>query len=92
MLRLDLNSLNTKEGRPFVKMSANMEYVDLTDDDSLSDKMKFNLPMFNALMLNGIGGEVHNADVVTVDECTEKTDSRAHGAADTARWPQPRRW
>jgi hypothetical protein len=45
-----------------------MEYADLTDDDSLSDKMKINLHMFDALMLNGVGGEVHDADVVVVDE------------------------
>jgi hypothetical protein len=45
-----------------------MEYVDLTDCDSLSDKMKINLYMYGALMLNGVGGEVHGADVVTVDE------------------------
>jgi hypothetical protein len=45
-----------------------MEYADLADGDSLSDKMKINLHMFGALMLNGVGGEVHGADVVTVDE------------------------
>jgi hypothetical protein len=45
-----------------------MEYVDLTDGDSLSNKMKINLHMFGVLMLNGVGGEVHNADVVAVDE------------------------
>jgi hypothetical protein len=43
-----------------------MEYADLTDGDSLSDKMKINLHMFGALMLNGIGGEIHGADVVVV--------------------------
>jgi hypothetical protein len=45
-----------------------MEYVDLTDGDSLSNKMKINLHMFRVLMLNGVGGEVHNADVVAVDQ------------------------
>jgi hypothetical protein len=45
-----------------------MEYVDLTDGDSLSDKIKINLHMFDVLMLNEVGGEVHGADVVTVDE------------------------
>jgi hypothetical protein len=45
-----------------------MDYADLTDGDSLSDKIKINLHMFGALMLNGVGGEVHNAVVVTVDE------------------------
>jgi hypoxanthine phosphoribosyltransferase len=45
-----------------------MEYVDLTDDDSLSDKIKINLHMFSALMLNRVGGEIHGANVVIVDE------------------------
>jgi hypothetical protein len=58
-LREDVNEL---------QYCRNMEYTDLTDDDSLSDKMKINFHMFSALMLNGVGGEVHDADVVTVDE------------------------
>jgi hypothetical protein len=45
-----------------------MEYTDLTDGNSLSDKMKINIHMFGALMLNGVGGEVHGADVIAVDE------------------------
>jgi hypothetical protein len=45
-----------------------MEDTDLTDADLLSDKMKINLHMLRALMLNGVGGEVHDTDVVAVDE------------------------
>jgi hypothetical protein len=45
-----------------------MEDVDLTDGNLLSDEMKINLHMLRALMLNGVGGEVHGTDVVTVDE------------------------
>jgi hypothetical protein len=45
-----------------------MEDVDLTDGNLLSDEIKINLHMLRALMLNGVGGEVHGADVVTVDE------------------------
>jgi hypothetical protein len=45
-----------------------MEDVDLADDNLLLDKMKINLHMLDALMLNEIGGEVHNADVVAVDK------------------------
>jgi hypothetical protein len=45
-----------------------MEDADLTDGNLLSDKMKINLHMLRALMLNGVGGEVHGADVVAVDE------------------------
>jgi hypothetical protein len=49
-----------------------MEYADLTDVDSLSNKMKINLHMFDALMLNGVGGEIHSADIVTVDESASR--------------------
>jgi hypothetical protein len=45
-----------------------MEDADLTDDNLLSDKMKISLHMLGALMLNGVGGEVHDADVVAVDK------------------------
>jgi hypothetical protein len=45
-----------------------MEDVDLTDDNLLSDKMKINLHMLGALMLNGVGGEVHGTDIIVVDE------------------------
>jgi hypothetical protein len=49
----------------------------LTDDNLLSDKMKINLlsdkmkinlHMLGALMLNRVGGEVHGADITTVDK------------------------
>jgi hypothetical protein len=36
-----------------------MEDADLTDGNLLSDEIKINLHMLCALMLNGIGGEVH---------------------------------
>jgi hypothetical protein len=45
-----------------------MEDADLTDHNLLSDKMKISLHMLSALMLNGVGGEVHSADVVAVDK------------------------
>jgi hypothetical protein len=44
----------------------------LTDGNLLSDKMKINLHMLGALMLNGVGGEVHCADIVTVDKCAPR--------------------
>jgi hypothetical protein len=44
-----------------------MEDADLADGNVLSDKMKINLHMLGALMLNGVGGEVHGVDVVAVD-------------------------
>jgi hypothetical protein len=49
-----------------------MEEADLTDDNLLSDKMKINHHMLGALMLNRVGGEVHNADIVTVDKCAPR--------------------
>jgi hypothetical protein len=45
-----------------------MQDTDLADDNLLSDKMKTNLHMLDALMLNGVSGEVHDADVVAVDK------------------------
>jgi hypothetical protein len=45
-----------------------MEDVDLTNGYLLSDKMKINLNMLRALMLNGVAGELHGADVAAVDE------------------------
>jgi hypothetical protein len=44
------------------------EDADLTDGNLLLDKMKINLHMLGALMLNGIGREIHDADIITVDE------------------------
>jgi hypothetical protein len=49
-----------------------MEDADLIDDNLLSDKMKINLYMLSALMLNGVGGEVHDVDIVAVDKCAPR--------------------
>jgi hypothetical protein len=49
-----------------------MEDVDLTDGNLLSDKIKINLHMLGALMPNGVGGEVHGADIVIVDKCAPR--------------------
>jgi hypothetical protein len=49
-----------------------MEDADLTDGNLLSDKMKINLHMLGVLMLNGVGGYVHNADIVAVDKCAPR--------------------
>jgi hypothetical protein len=51
-----------------LRCSRDMEDADLTDGNLLSDEMKINLHMLCALVLNGVGGEVHGAHVVTVDE------------------------
>jgi hypothetical protein len=46
-----------------------MEDADLTDGNLLSNKMKINLYMLGALILNGVGGEVHDGDIIAVDKC-----------------------
>jgi hypothetical protein len=45
-----------------------MEGMDLTDGDILSNKMEIDLYMLSALMLNEVGGEVHDDDIVIVDK------------------------
>jgi hypothetical protein len=45
-----------------------MNDADLTDGNLLLDKMKINLHMLCALMLNEVGEEVHDVDVVIVDK------------------------
>jgi hypothetical protein len=45
-----------------------MEDTDLTSGDLLSDKMQINLHILGALMLNRVGGKVHDADVVVADK------------------------
>jgi hypothetical protein len=49
-----------------------MEDADLTDGNLLSDKIKTDLHMISALLLNGVGGEVHGADIITVDKCAPR--------------------
>jgi hypothetical protein len=49
-----------------------MKDADLADGNLLSDKIKINLHMLGALMLNGVGGKVHGADVVVVDKGTPR--------------------
>jgi hypothetical protein len=43
--------------------------TDITDGHVFPHKVEVDLDMFHALVLNGVGGEVDGADVVTVDEC-----------------------
>jgi hypothetical protein len=49
-----------------------MEDPDLTDGNLLSDKMKINLHMLGALMLNEVGGYVHDTDIIAVDKCAPR--------------------
>jgi len=40
----------------------------ITSSNVLSDEEKINLNVLGALMMNGVGGHVDNADVVAVDQ------------------------
>jgi hypothetical protein len=42
--------------------------TNISDDNVLTDKVEINFNMLGALVLDGIGGEVDGADVVTVDQ------------------------
>jgi hypothetical protein len=42
--------------------------MDITDGNTLTDEMEVDLDVLCTLVLNGVGGEVDDADVVTVDE------------------------
>jgi hypothetical protein len=45
-----------------------MKNPNITDSHPVTNKMQFNLHMLRPLMLNRVGGEVHGANVVAVDE------------------------
>ena len=44
-----------------------MEYPNIADGDSVAHEMQVDLHMLRPMMLDGIGGEIHGADVVAVD-------------------------
>jgi hypothetical protein len=44
-----------------------VQNADFTEGDSLSDEVQINLNMLGSLMLNWVGGEVDNTDVITID-------------------------
>jgi hypothetical protein len=52
-----------------------MEDADLTEGNLLSDEMKINLHMLRKLMLNEVGEEVHDANVIIVDESAVRWQS-----------------
>jgi hypothetical protein len=45
-----------------------VEDTNVLDGNVLTDKVKINLNMLGALVLNGVGGEVDGTDVVIVDQ------------------------
>lgn len=46
-----------------------MQYTGFTEGDSFSNEVQVNLDMLSALVLDGVGVEVDNTDVVTIDNC-----------------------
>ena len=45
-----------------------MEYPNIANGDSVAHEVRVDLHVLRPLMLNRVGGEVHGADVVAVDE------------------------
>ena len=45
-----------------------MEDSNIADGDPVAHEVQVDLHMLRPLMLNGVGGEIHGADVVVVDE------------------------
>ena len=45
-----------------------MEYPNITDGDPVAHEVQVDLHMLRPLILNGVDGEIHGADVVAVDE------------------------
>ena len=45
-----------------------MKDPNIADSDPVANEVQVDLHMLRPLMLNGIGGEIHGADVVAVDE------------------------
>ena len=45
-----------------------MEYPNIADGDPVAHEVQVNLHMLRLLMLDGVGGEIHGADVVAVDK------------------------
>jgi hypothetical protein len=45
-----------------------VQNVDITDGHTFLHKVEVDLDMLRALVLNGVGGDVYGANIVTVDE------------------------
>jgi hypothetical protein len=45
-----------------------VEDTNVSNSNTLADKVKINLNILGALVLNGVGGEVDGTDVVAVDQ------------------------
>jgi hypothetical protein len=45
-----------------------VQYADIADGNAFPDEVEVDLDMLGALILNEVGGEIDDADVITVDE------------------------
>ena len=46
-----------------------MEDPNIADSDPVANEVQVDLHMLRPLVLDRVGGEIHGADVVAVDEC-----------------------
>ena len=44
-----------------------MEYPNIADGDTIAHEVQVDLHVLHPLMLDGVGGEIHGADVVAVE-------------------------
>jgi hypothetical protein len=68
MLRLDRNTEDGSHSMNVGELISRQDVdTNVSDDNTLTDKVKINLNMLDVLVLNGVSGEVDGVDVVTVD-------------------------
>jgi hypothetical protein len=79
--RLDQNSVKTEVGSPFGEDISilwgcrNKKNTNFTEGHALANKVKINLNMFGALMLDRVGGHVDSTDVITINQgCAAQGD------------------
>jgi hypothetical protein len=46
-----------------------VQNVNFPNGDLVTDEVEINLDMLHALMLNGVGHQVDDNDIVTIDKC-----------------------
>jgi hypothetical protein len=51
-----------------LRRGQDMKNPHIPDADTVANEVEVELDMLRALMLDGVGGEVHGADVVTIDK------------------------
>jgi hypothetical protein len=63
-----------------------VEDTNVPDGNALTNKVKINLNMLGALVLNRVGGEIDGADVVVVDCASPHAAVKANTPLATARY------